>query len=138
MTEGRLNQEEWLHRVRRGEFDAVPNPFFWTQSIDLAHLIHGYDLAQEIGIGELGPFANAKVGIAEATGCWEGTATELWLCLFYEQRRARHIDCGDAEESVEGPQPFLDALCQALRLRLQVVGNQERALLMKWIARGSL
>lgn len=65
--------EDWLEQVRTGRFDAIPNPFAWTESIEFAHLIDGYEVAGTLGITELGAFANAKFANAESSGRWAGT-----------------------------------------------------------------
>ena len=122
----------WLDLVRKGQFDKIPNPLPWIDSIEFGHLIQGYDAARDIGIHELGPFANAKSSHAQASGRWEGTAAELWLCLFYEHRRYRHS--GEPEEyDIEGAHGHMNALCGALRERLQTAPLGERDRLVKWM-----
>ncbi|WP_162559759.1 hypothetical protein [Methylobacterium radiodurans] len=126
-------KEGWIDAVQGGRFDAIPNPFHWNDSIELMDLLDGYEVAREIGITKLSAFANAKLSHAEATGCWPGTALELWLCLFFEHRRARHS--GEPEEYAEGPHPVRDALCQSLRDALQRLSDHERSDLTGWLAK---
>lgn len=126
----------WLDLVRKGQFDKIPDPLPWVDSIEFGHLIRGYDAAREIGIHELGAFANAKSSYAQASGRWEGTATELWLCLFYEHRRSRHS--GEPEEyDINGDHGHMNALCGALRERLQAVSKCERNILVGWMTAAS-
>ncbi|WKW50808.1 hypothetical protein [Rhodomicrobium lacus] len=125
-----LLTSEWIRLVQKGDFTAIPKPFVWNDSIEFAHLINGYAAASEIGI-DLPDFANMKASAARATGSWDGTATELWLCLFYEHRRARHS--GEPEECGEGAN-HLDPLCATLRSKLQDIGAQERGLLLALLA----
>lgn len=120
-------KSQWLPHCRAGCFESIPNPFAWNDSIEFAHLIQGYEVAKTIGITELGDFANAKLRHAESTGGWAGTPLELWLCLFFEHRRARHG--GGSESYAEGAHPLLDALCGELRACLQRLPRED-ALLM--------
>lgn len=124
--------ENWADLARTGQFEAIPSSLTWNESIALGHLIDGYNAATEIGITTLGAFANNKLANAEATGNWSGTALELWLCLFFEHRRARHS--GEPENYAEGPHPVLDALCRALRHSLQHISSYERERLARWLA----
>lgn len=113
----------WLAEVRGGNFAAIPLPFSWDHSIEFAHLIDGYALADTIDIGQLSPFANARLDQARAEGFWSGTAIELWCCLFFEHRRYRHM--GEGEPT--GPDlALLNDLCATLRLQLQTVTNADR------------
>lgn len=124
---------DWLDQVRAGRFDAIPDPFAWTASVKFAHLINGYEAARTLGITELGEFANAKLAHAEASGRWTGTPLELWLCLFFEHRRARHG--GEPESYSEGPHPVRDALCRELRAGLQHLSRFEQNEVAGWLAR---
>jgi hypothetical protein len=123
----------WIEQVRSGDFGAIPQPFTWNQSVELAHLINGYAAAEEIGLGELGLFANMRGSLQAATGQWDGTATELWFCLFFAHRSARHS--GGAEEYGNGSTK-LNALCAALRNKLQSITPTEHRLLSEWLGEG--
>lgn len=127
--------EGWIERVRAGQFEAIPNPFTWNESVEFGHLINGDEVAQTLGITELGNFANPKLAHAEAKGRWVGTPLELWLCLFFEHRRARHG--GETESYAEGPHPLLDALCQSLRDALQRLSPPEHAEIVRLLALAS-
>ncbi|HEV2557707.1 MAG TPA: hypothetical protein VGU45_03680 [Microvirga sp.] len=119
----------WLDRVRAGAFDAVPETLAWQNSHDLARLIDGYDLAEEAGIVDVGEFAYRKRLEAEARGEWIGTASELWSILYMEHRAARFARIAFDRD------PCLDKLCQTLRFALQIVGHEERALLLRLLER---
>ena len=116
--------ERWVERFVAGDVQAMPEDFGWATSARFAHLIDGYALAPKMGLGELGAFANGRADRARETGTWEGSAVELWLCLFFEHRRARHSGYdpeGDALAS-------LDALCRALRAALVAEQAQPQGL----------
>jgi hypothetical protein len=68
---------------------------------------------RQAGLGDLQAFRARKNEEAQASGDWQGTALELWLCLFAEHRAA-HFGVGPEFEN----QPLLDSLCMALRLQL--------------------
>ena len=106
--------EEWEARAKRGDFSQIPKPFSWRQSGAFAHLIDGYEQAG--GFDQLSRLALKKADEARTTGRWQGTARELWLCLFFEHRAARHT----GTNPVNG-----DALCEALRTALQGLSNQQ-------------
>jgi hypothetical protein len=123
---------DWLQHSRAGRFDTIPDSFAWNESIAFAHLLQGYEVAQTLGITTLGDFANAKRRHAESTGGWAGTPLELWLCLFFEHRRARHG--GGSDAYAEGAHPLLDALCRELREGLQNLPQEEALLISKMFA----
>ena len=94
----------WLERAQYGEFSSMPEEFDFDRSNFFAHLIDGYRLAQQEGLGDLQDF----------TGTWSGTALELWLALFAANRAIRH---GGYEPGGEYRRQ-LDELCHTLRERL--------------------
>jgi hypothetical protein len=85
--------------------------------------------AQETGIADLGDFAYRKRLQAEGGGEWIGTAPELWSILFIEHRAARFA------RNAFDRDPLLDALCTTLRFSLQIMGHEERALLLRLMER---
>jgi hypothetical protein len=108
-------REPWLREVAAGNWSAIPQDFSWQQSRGFAYLIDGYRLAPTLGLGEAGDFANTRGEAAGRTGAWEGTALELWICLFFEHRRERHSLSFD----MDGRRlDLLNALCQRLRVAL--------------------
>lgn len=111
----------WLKDVAEGRFSSIPESFCWADSFKLAHFINGYELAPQLGLGECGPFANAKEDEARATGTWSGTAVELWLTLFYRHRGYRHSGNDPYGEDLAS----MDSLCAALRRALVVPAEGE-------------
>jgi hypothetical protein len=119
--------EPWMERVRFGDFSVAPQPLTWAKSYDFARLIDGYELARAAGIVDLGDFAFRARQIAEKVGEWSGTASELWCILFLEHRAARFArDAFDRD-------PLLDSLCLTLRFALQIVSEEERDLLVRFM-----
>ena len=79
-----------------------------AESGRFAHFLEGYKEAG--GFSELSRLALGKADEARATGVWRGSAWELWLCLFFAHRAARHTGSDPGHG---------DALCEALRHALQ-------------------
>lgn len=123
-------EPSWITRARRGDFAALPEPFTWERTGQFAHLIHGYRISQSLGLGQLRIWANQRINEARRSGQWIGTAMELWLCLFYEHRRYRHMGEGDPEGDELG---LLNQLCEQLRRKLQDLSVDERAAIMNSI-----
>lgn len=120
----RTDSIDWVDRVRHGDFLAIPHPFVWGNSVVFAHMVRGYEVMG--GSAETGRFANERLDGAEAGLGWQGTAKELWICLFYEHRRWRHAGLEPSATQVA----VLDALCGALRSRLEHITATERAQLI--------
>ena len=89
LADGAEPASGWLREVRAGNFAAIPRELGWEHSGELALLIHGYDLVDELGFGDPFVFAERQLGAARGTGEWAGNATELWITLFLEHRRWR-------------------------------------------------
>ena len=79
----------WLGRVRAGKFEAIPAELSWESSVELAHLVDGYDLVKQAGWGDPFRFAELRLASATMTGDWAGGPAELWASLFLEHRRWR-------------------------------------------------
>lgn len=109
-----LGRESWVEEAIKGTWTAIPEDFDWSQSAVFAHVINGYELAPALGLGDAGEFANRRVEAAERTEMWEGNALELWVCLFFEHRRARHSGYEPEGEQLR----LLNALCRRLRAAL--------------------
>nr|WP_047573951.1 hypothetical protein [Methylobacterium sp. ZNC0032] len=122
--------DDWLDRVRRGDFAAIPLDLTWLQSARLAYLLNGYDTSRTLGLGDLQGWANERADEAARTSSWSSSAIELWLCLFYEHRRWRHFGCEPEGEDRE----LIGSLWQQLRDELQVIGEDERATILAQIA----
>lgn len=116
----------WIVRVRHGDFAALPEPFTWEETSEFAHLIHGYRISESLGLGQLRVWANKRINEARRSGQWTGAAIELWLCLFYEHRRYRHMDEGDPEGDELG---LLNQLCTQLRAKLQDLDADEHVVI---------
>ena len=106
--------QEWERFALKGDFSRLPQPFLWRDSSRLAHFLDGYREAG--GFDELSHLAIGKAEEARSTGRWQGSALELWLCLFFEHRAARHTGSDPSNG---------DALCDALRHALQVLDPTE-------------
>ncbi len=126
--EGRTSDSDapaWLENVRRGDFAAIPEFMDWGDSIDLAHLVDGYGLAGELGVGDPMDFAERQLAAARATGTWPGDAVELWISLFLEHRRWRFSGPFEPDEDMVR---LLDGLVRQLRRELQIpmIGNGDQ------------
>lgn len=110
---------DWEERVLAGDFSAVPDPLGWYRSARLAHFLNGYE--ETGGVEQLLAITGKLSARALETGFWDGSAYELWLCLFFEHRRVRHG--GYAPEGEE--LAHLDGLCAALRAALVALDPQE-------------
>lgn len=122
--------DDWLDRVRGGDFATIPHGLTWLQSARLAHLLNGYETSRALGLGDLHVWANERAEEAARTGSWRGTAIELWLCLFYEHRRWRHF--GEEPEGEERAR--IDRLSRQLRQRLGATDEQARGIILRHIA----
>ena len=109
------------HLARHGHFDLnqlVPPDLTWDNSVHVAHLIAGYDLAEQAGLGDPVAFLARTRAQAERSGAWSGTLLELWVALFLEHRRD-HFQ-GPIGINVENIQPpMLDELCRALATKVR-------------------
>ena len=73
----------------------------WRTIQQVALAIDGYDMEEQVrvrlpGFTSVGDLANERAREYHQTGIWRGNSLELWLCLFFEQRRHAHF--GDAPE----------------------------------------
>ncbi|OUR80381.1 hypothetical protein A9Q83_01390 [Alphaproteobacteria bacterium 46_93_T64] len=108
------NGPDWVNAVLQGDFKQIPDPLMWDEGAFLSMIIDGYSLAPLLGLKDCGDFANKCAEEASVTGIWSGSATELWICLFFEARRWRHY----AEEPLGEEKISLDSLCGTLRKTL--------------------
>lgn len=95
-----------------------PARLTWDNSVELAHLINGYVLAERAGLGDPFVLADTRLAAAQATGDWGGSLLQLWVALFLEHRRWR--------VSPIEPDPvmrqLLDQLCEKLQRSLASAG----------------
>lgn len=119
-SHGRLLRD---HLARRGQVlspHLVPADLSWDSSADVAYMIDGYDLAEQVALGDPIEFLARMRRNAERAGAWSGTALELWLTLFMEHRRDHFQSGGAVGISVQTTQPsLLEELCQALALQVR-------------------
>ena len=109
----------WEQCALRGDFSHMPQPFGWRDSARFSHFLNGYEEAG--GFDPLARLALAMSERARDTGRWAGSAKELWFCLFFEHRAARHTGSDPESEELER----LNALCETLRLALQALDEHE-------------
>lgn len=80
---------DWVEKVGEGHFAAIPGDLDWDGSVELAHLVDGYSLAEEARLGDPMDYEQRRLACAQATGAWLGGPLELWTTLFLEHRRWR-------------------------------------------------
>ena len=90
----------------------IPDRLSWSNSIEIAHIIDGYELASAAGFGDGRAYQATSRARAEASGRWTGSTLELWLQLFLEHRREKFggaigVDIGYDTD------PILEQLCEA-------------------------
>ena len=91
----------------------LPPTLAWKNAAQFAHLIDGYALCEEAGLGDPFEYEGIKRDESQRVGRWTGSALELWLCLFLEYRQDRFQGGWP-----RGDEPQLDALCRDLRAHL--------------------
>lgn len=111
---------EWENRILEGDFEAIPDNLPFKDAFRLAYLIDGYETAG--GIEALSEIGNTTRMVATRTGVWVGDAKTLWLSLFLEQRRYRHIGQSLSEADLD----LLNRLSDALRKALVAIPVDER------------
>lgn len=111
---GSANTPAWIDRVTNGEWAAIPADLHYEDSAVFAHLLNGYSMAERLGFGHAATVARPAHETFRDTGQWSGSATELWITLFFQHRADRFTVMLEPSE----PQPHLDALCAAVRDRL--------------------
>lgn len=120
---------KWERLALKGDFSAMPKPFAWGQSDRFSHFLNGYDVAG--GMDSLAELANGMSSKACETGKWEGSAIDLWLCLFFKHRAYRQMGSEDSD-------PMLDALCETLRQRLSRLPPEEAKALAAHLKRNAI
>ena len=107
------NAAPWLGQVQAGDFAAIPPTLAWDNAAEFGHLIDGYVLCDDAGLGDPSEYERTKRDESKRLGRWTGSALELWVCLFLEYRQDRFQGGWP-----RGDEPLLDALCRDLRSRL--------------------
>ena len=107
---------KWERLAVKGDFSAMPIPFAWDQSGRFAHFLNGYEVAG--GMDALAELSNAMSSRAGKIGKWDGSALDLWLCLYFQHRAHRHMGSEDGD-------PILDELCETLRAALNRLSPDE-------------
>lgn len=101
-----------LERIRTGDFTALPGDLRWNQAGEIAELIDGYELIEQLGMGEPSQLEHRQRHDAELTSTWPGEALELWIALFLQFRRWRFSSPFEPSPEAE---TLLDRLCAQLR-----------------------
>ena len=112
------NAAPWLRHVQAGDFAAIPPTLAWDNAAEFGHLIDGYALCEEAGLGDPSEYECTKRHESKRLGRWTGSALELWVCLFLEYRQDRFQGGWP-----RGDEAQLDALCRDLRARLVAEGQ---------------
>lgn len=102
---------EWLETVRDGRFEEIPESLDWNSSVEFAHLVDGYGLVEELGLGDPFSFEWEQLCAAEVSGEWTGGPARLWALLFLEHRRWRTSPIDPYPEMIA----LLDRLCRQVR-----------------------
>ncbi|GEP07055.1 hypothetical protein [Methylobacterium oxalidis] len=111
----------WVERVRLGDFAAIPAPFTWAQSDDLAMLLDGYAVTG--GHERLSCIYTATMQVMGNGGAGSATALDLWLTLFYAHRGYRHQGTWPRGREREK----LDRICESLRLALLALSPEQQS-----------
>ena len=82
---------DWLGRVRAGEWAAMADDPTELELVDVALMIDGYEEARRAGIANLLAWARERVAEFERSGALPASSLELWLLLFALQRQWRNI-----------------------------------------------
>lgn len=106
----------WVGEIYAGSFDAMPSDLQWKDSVHLAHLVDGYELSRDLGLGDPFEFEARQLAHATETGRWAGGPAALWTTLFLEHRRWRNA-CPVAPHSET--EFLLDRLCGQLATSLK-------------------
>ncbi len=110
------NAQERVREMSSGSLDAMPSGLQWKNSVHLAHLVDGYELCRNLGLGNPFEVEARQVAHAIETGRWAGGPAALWTTLFLEHRRWRNA-------SPVAPDPetelLLDRICGQLATSLK-------------------
>jgi hypothetical protein len=101
-----------LARIRSGDLAALPDGFGWGDAGEIAHLINGYELIEQLGLCKADQLEASQREHAMLTGKWPGDAVELWIALFLQHRRWHF---SSPLEPSAAQLELLDVLCLQLR-----------------------
>lgn len=124
-------EPDWIEAARSGKFELLPEGMDWNSSTYLAQLINGYEVSLALGWDELSTLATGMNEVERQTGRWDGSAMQLWLCLFYEHRRYRHSGYPPEGDNLAR----LERLCSALVGALHAADANERATIVSHMDR---
>jgi hypothetical protein len=102
--------------IKGEDLASIIKDLTWENSVEVAHLVDGYELVREVGRGDPFRFAEERLARATASGTWHGGPAELWASLLLEHRRWRVSPIDPPASTVK----LLDALCSALAVQLAI------------------
>ena len=102
----------WLNRVRTGDFSAIPERPTFGDTLYLAHLVDGYELAGIKGPDEAGGVVAAVERDLASRGRVE--PERIWAAMFLEHRRLRF----ENRRAYPAEERQLIAWCEQLRRAL--------------------
>ena len=78
----------WVKELAMGDFASAPEDATWSEISQVALLFDGYEVAEQLGLGDLGDWALPHLETLMAgKECGLKELWELWLVLFVAQRR---------------------------------------------------
>lgn len=111
-----------------GEMWIRPNP----DIEDLADIwkyaltVSGYDYAEKHLGKDCAELASERAQKYQETGRWEGTFEELRCCLFFEQRRYRHLDEELGQEEAERIKALYRAICERWDIEVEFISYRDK------------
>jgi len=124
------DNDAWLDQVKAGDFSSIPSTLTWNQSLLFSQAIGNmYRHAKALGLSKPIDLYEERLEEAKRTGQWRGTSVELWTVLWHSHRLTLTGLGLPARED----QPHLNQLCAQLRAYLQIIGPDEKSVLMTLI-----
>jgi hypothetical protein len=111
-----------LRRVEKADFSGLPESPSWHDVLCLGVMIDGYEVGSKITGEHIEAFHRMKEAEFETVGAWSGGVLELWVVLFYYNRK-NHWNEGYGFGEGEKGRMLATAAYQALRSRLQSPGE---------------
>lgn len=103
-------EQSGLGDLRGHRVSTVLQDLRWASSVEIAHMVDGYDLVTRLGLGDPFEFEERQLNHALETGRWLGGPAVLWATLFLEHRRWRTASIAPDVEM----ERLLDRLCRQL------------------------